>query len=447
MELFTYVQKERILKLQASAKRDAFHELVYSACDGKGLIPGTNLTCADVLLRLLKREEQISTRVSASIAIPHIVVDGVEEPLVVFGVSETGIPYDTGEDGPVHLLVLLVSRRDVHLPLLSQISRLLQREEVYEQITHAETTERAYEVIMRGPVRVTKELEPDRTRISRTTFRHALEMADQTGVRAIVLNADSVGTLSFIERGELEDYVVYLVSNDPSRFDHHDAYGFREIVTIPFKGLSRSNLVELSLLFVLSRGLLGKGDKVLNVFGSPDSRYLNTILYTDVEWEFRIFFAIHGANKPGDLEEPVFSRAIQIAHELATEGREGKPVGSLFVLGDYEGVAGFCQQLVINPFRCYPEEERNILDPGLEETIKEYSRIDGAFIVRGDGVIVSAGTYLRTEVPFSGVGSGLGARHAAAATISRVTRAVCVAISESTKRISLFRGGERVMVI
>lgn len=447
MELFTYVKNDRILKLRAASKKEAFQELISAMCDARGLVPGTNLTCVDVLARIERREEQISTRVSATVAIPHIVVDGVVEPIIVFGLSETGISYDSGEASPIHLMVLMISRRDVHITLLSQISRLLQREDVYEQIVHAESTERAYEIIMRGPVRATADFEPDRTRISRTTFRHSLEMARQTGVRAIVLNADAVGTLNFIERGELDDYVVYLVSHDPNLFDHHESYGFRQVVTIPFQGLNRSNLVELSLLFVLSRGLLGKGDKVLNVFGSPESRYLNTILYTDVEWEFRIFFAIHGANRPGDLEEPVFSRAIQIAHELATEGREGKPVGSLFVLGDYEAVAGFCQQLVINPFRCYPEEERNILDPGLEETIKEYSRIDGAFVVRGDGVIVSAGTYLRTEVPFYGVGSGLGARHAAAATISKVTRAVCVAISESTKRISLFRGGERVMVI
>ena len=54
-------------------------------------------------------------------------------------------------------------------------------------------------------------------------------------------------------------------------------------------------------------------------------------------------------------------------------------------------------QLVINPFHGYPEAERNVLDPRLEETIKEFSAIDGAFIIRGDGVILSAGRYLAPQ--------------------------------------------------
>jgi mannitol/fructose-specific phosphotransferase system IIA component (Ntr-type) len=400
----------------------------------------------DALYDLLwKREEQFTTRVSPTIAIPHVVVPGLAEPAVVFGISHNGVLYESGDEGLVQILVLLLSDRESHIDLLSQLARLLQRDLLAEQLLAAGSLRAAQDILVRGPSLPRRISDADGTRISRATFNHALALAAETGARAVVLNADSVGSLEFIEK-DLSDVTVYLVTHDPDQFPHTD-YGFREIVTIPFKGLVRSNLVELSLLFVLSRGLLGKGDKVFSVFGMPGAGYLDTIIHTDVGWEFRIFFAIHGAEHPGDLEESVFSRAIHLAHELAMEGREGKPVGSLLVIGDYERVAGYCQQMVINPFHCYPEEDRNILDPSLEETIKEYSRIDGAFIVRGDGVIISAGTYLRTDVPFHAVESGLGARHAAAATISKVTDALCVVISESTKKISLFRGGERVMVI
>src|SRR5690606_16254283 len=117
------------------------------------------------------------------------------------------------------------------------------------------------------------------------------------------------------------------------------------------------------------------------------------------------------------------------------------------VLGDADQVANFSQQMVVNPFRGYEPHERNILDPSLTETLKEFSRIDGAIIIRGDGVIVSAGTYLRVDRPVEDLPSGLGARHTAAAGITAVTRAVSLAISESTRQVSIFYAGSRVMVL
>ena len=71
-----------------------------------------------------------------------------------------------------------------------------------------------------------------------------------------------------------------------------------------------------------------------------------------------------------------------------------------------------------------------MLDPALEETLKEYAALDGAFIVRGDGVVLTAGSHLMpspaapTHLP-----GGLGTRHGAAAGISATTGAVAVCVS------------------
>jgi DNA integrity scanning protein DisA with diadenylate cyclase activity len=105
------------------------------------------------------------------------------------------------------------------------------------------------------------------------------------------------------------------------------------------------------------------------------------------------------------------------------------------------------QQLVINPFKGYSDEEKSILDPSLEETLKEFSTIDGAFLVRGDGVVEAAGTYLRPDVAVEDLPSGLGARHAAAAGITTATSALAVVISQSTGRVSLFKGGKPILVL
>lgn len=138
---------------------------------------------------------------------------------------------------------------------------------------------------------------------------------------------------------------------------------------------------------------------------------------------------------------------IDIAAELGSEGREGKPVGALFVVGDADRVVSLSRQLIINPFKGYHEDERNILDPRLEETIKELSTIDGAFVIDGRGVIVTCGAYLKTslqdEAEYS-LPQGLGARHHAAAGISAVTQSLAITVSESTGTVTVFRNG-RIM--
>lgn len=151
---------------------------------------------------------------------------------------------------------------------------------------------------------------------------------------------------------------------------------------------------------------------------------------------------------PAEIRPEVIERVVNIASELGHEGREGKPVGAMFVVGDSERVISLSRQLIINPLRGYEEHERNILDHALEETVKELSTLDGAFIVRGDGVIESCGTFLKTasqdgyELP-----QGLGARHHAAAAITAVTESLAVTVSESTGTVSIFRNGNIVTEI
>jgi DNA integrity scanning protein DisA with diadenylate cyclase activity len=163
--------------------------------------------------------------------------------------------------------------------------------------------------------------------------------------------------------------------------------------------------------------------------------------------EYEIFEAGESRTVSGDVSPAVFSRVIGIASSLAYEGREGRPTGALFVVGAITEVENFTSQMIINPFRGYAESERNILDPHLEETIKELAAIDGAFIIREDGVVLSAGTYVRATIPGEKLPRGLGARHEAAASITAATPAVAVTVSESTGTITIFKSGKIVMEI
>ena len=114
------------------------------------------------------------------------------------------------------------------------------------------------------------------------------------------------------------------------------------------------------------------------------------------------------------------------------------------MLGDSERVLAQSRSLVLNPFQGHPEAERNVLDPALSETIKEFSALDGAFVVRGDGLVLTAGTQLVPATPYSRLPGGLGTRHAAAADITATTTAVSICVSQSTGTVSVFKSGHLV---
>lgn len=133
---------------------------------------------------------------------------------------------------------------------------------------------------------------------------------------------------------------------------------------------------------------------------------------------------------------------VQLAVELAREGREGRKIGAIFVVGDVAEVARRSQPLILDPLFGHPPEVRTIVSPEFRETVKELAQLDGAFLVDDDGTFVSAGRYVEVDVDARGnFLPGLGTRHAAAASISRATRAIAVVVSQSSV-VRVFSGGE-----
>ncbi|QJA05934.1 hypothetical protein FVE67_03585 [Thermosulfurimonas marina] len=220
-----------------------------------------------------------------------------------------------------------------------------------------------------------------------------------------------------------------------------------EVIEVPGIKLTRLGQIKVAVLIGVARGLFNHEDLLICLSGVAESGHLDSLFILDLESEFEIF-AVSQLEDLREIVRPeVFQRVLSLAIVLATQGREGRPVGTCFILGDSDEVLQHCDQMVINPFKGYPENERNILDPRLEETVKEFALLDGAFVIRGDGVIESAGAYIRTGVVSEDIPSGLGARHRSAAAITALTRAVAITVSESTGTVTVFRNGKIVMEI
>jgi diadenylate cyclase len=279
--------------------------------------------------------------------------------------------------------------------------------------------------------------------LTRSLVRHAHAIAREVGARVILLYADVVETdQNLADLIQDVDFRVILVSR---RAGFQAPPGWEDlcaIVRVPDITMTRAGQVKVATLVAAAENLLRMGDRIVCLTGIDGSGTIDMIIVLDLGVELEMFGDSAADPLPPDVTSAVFERLLTLASELSLEGREGRPVGTLFVVGDSERVLAQSRQLVMNPFHGYPEGERNILDPRLEETIKEFSAIDGSFIVRGDGVILSAGRYLAPQAKLEEpLPQGLGTRHEAAAAITVTSTAIALCISQSTGTISIFKRG------
>jgi DNA integrity scanning protein DisA with diadenylate cyclase activity len=138
---------------------------------------------------------------------------------------------------------------------------------------------------------------------------------------------------------------------------------------------------------------------------------------------------------------------VDLATEIGREGREGKPVGTLFVVGDTRKVLTLCRPVNYNPFRGYSRKERDIRDHTVREQIKDLAQLEGALIIGRDGVAEAACMYIDTTADGITLSKGLGTRHWAAAAISRKTKAIAIAVSQSSGTVRIFQDGRVVLHI
>ena len=138
---------------------------------------------------------------------------------------------------------------------------------------------------------------------------------------------------------------------------------------------------------------------------------------------------------------------VDLAAQIGREGREGKPVGTLFVVGDTRKVLDHSNDSGVDPFRGYNKSYRNLLDAKVQDDAKEVAQLDGAFVVGSDGVIERSRQMLEVSHEDLTMTKGLGARHWAAAAITRKTKAISVVVSQSTGTVRLYQDGNLVMRI
>ena len=283
---------------------------------------------------------------------------------------------------------------------------------------------------------------------NRIMVETACSISKKTHSKGVLLYADMIEEYDALAKiGQEKQVDLILAIKDETSFQEASSV-FKKVLRIPNVPLGRINQVKMALIQALSKGLVKKGEKWVCLSGIPQSKVLDNLLILEFGKEFEMLSSSDLPILSEIVMPEVFDTLLSIALEISIEGKEGrKPIGTIFVLGKHEDVLKFSHPMVINPFQGYPEEERNILDPRLKETVKEFSSIDGAFIFREDGVILAAGRHLDASGENIEIPLGLGSRHRAAAGITSLTDALAIVISEETGGVRIFHHGKIFMEI
>ena len=142
------------------------------------------------------------------------------------------------------------------------------------------------------------------------------------------------------------------------------------------------------------------------------------------------------------MSEQVFEAVLKIALEISSEGREGRAIGTAFIIGDTANVMSKSRQLVLNPFEGHKREERLITNPETLDNIKEFAQLDGVFVISGDGLVEAAGRYITMDTGMVKIQRGLGTRHSSVAALTLVTKSIGIVVSQSGGVIRIFRDGK-----
>ena len=205
--------------------------------------------------------------------------------------------------------------------------------------------------------------------------------------------------------------------------------------------------ITLALIEAVANDHLTAGARVVVIYSGFDADTLDSVSVVRLGEHLERLTARDLRALETSVPFETLKAVVDVAVEIGREGREGKAVGSLIVVGDVRNVLARSRTLGFDPFKGYRRKERNLRDGRVREAIKEIAQMDGGFVVGRDGTVEAACRIF--DAPNAGLTlpKGLGTRHWAAAAITNVTKALAVVVSQSTGTVRLFQAGEIILRI
>jgi diadenylate cyclase len=205
--------------------------------------------------------------------------------------------------------------------------------------------------------------------------------------------------------------------------------------------------LQNALLEAVADGYLKANGDVIAVYSGFEYQKIDSISHIRLDDRLRRLTTRDLQRLESSVPLKSLKTVIDLASQIGREGREGKKVGTIFVIGDTRRVLNHCKDSGFDPLKGYKREMRNLFDAKVREDIKEIAQMDGAFIVSPDGIIEKSRQIIEVSHADLTLSKGLGARHWAGAAISQITKAIGIVVSQSTGTVRLFQNGDTVLRI
>ncbi len=212
-------------------------------------------------------------------------------------------------------------------------------------------------------------------------------------------------------------------------------------VMLPCRPGSIEDLINLSVALALLEGAMSVGCRAVFVNMASKTDDCIIVLREITEASFEEWHTV--------IVSPIYPcRAIRDVLAVALElGRmRSRPAGALYLIGDTQNVLARSSQLFMNPFAGQSREHRDVADPRVRDTLREYARLDGAVIIDEDGLVQAAGVHVNADTRNVTL-LVEGARHATAAAITHETKAIAVTVSEKSGAVTVFKGGKVILAV
>ena len=145
MRILDALDKNAIIDdLKAKDKKGILEELV------SPLVGITGIDQAVLVKVLIERERLGSTGIGGGIGIPHGKLEDLKSIVLGFGISRSGVDFESMDRKPAHLFFVLLTPENsagLHLKLLARISRLLKKGPLKDRLLQAQGKDEIYHAI------------------------------------------------------------------------------------------------------------------------------------------------------------------------------------------------------------------------------------------------------------------------------------------------------------
>ena len=240
---------------------------------------------------------------------------------------------------------------------------------------------------------------------------------------------------------------VIIAATRKELFEGAEENGFKTVLIDLTDASPIYDRMTHAILESVADDLVQSGSRIVALYSGFDTSVLDSISIINLGEHLERLTGKELRRLETKVPLKTLKTVVDLALEIGREGREGKAVGTLFVVGDTRNVMRRSKPAGFDPIRGYTIKERQLSDNRVREGVKEVAQLDGAFIVSNDAVVMAACRLLDTSTAVVTLSKGLGSRHWAAAAISRVTNAVAIVVSQSSGTVRIFFNGEVVLRI